>query len=98
MDEALKQSILRNPFIIRLRELRVDEDAFQELAEALRRLAAEWKGQPVIDKELASELYVVIQVMRNMLQTLRAHGSPDADRVEEMWIDLDNLVLECLVD
>lgn len=98
MDEALKQAILRNPFIVRLRDLRVDEDAFRELAEALGRLADEWKGQPRIDRELASELSVVIQVTRNMLETLRAHGSPDAERVEEMWIDLDDLVLECLVD
>lgn len=98
MDEALKESILQNPFIDRLRDLQVDEDAFRDLTAALRRLAGAWKGQPLVDKEIASDLYVVIQVTRNMLETLRAHGSPDADRVEEMWIDLDDLVLECLVD
>lgn len=98
MDEALKQSILQNPFIHRLRDLQVDEDAFRDLTAALRGLAAAWKGQPLVDKEVASELYVLTHVTRNMLERLRADASPDADRVEEMWIDLDDRVLECLVD
>jgi hypothetical protein len=96
MDEDLKRSILRNPFVDRLRDLRVDDDACRDLVDALRRLADAWRGAATIDREVASDLYVINQVTRNMLETLRGHGSPDADRVEEMWIEIDARIMDCL--
>lgn len=96
MDEALKQSILGNRFVDQIRDLRVDEQAFGELVGALRRLAEAWRGAVVIDRELAEDLYGINEVTRNMLETLRAHGSPDQDRVEEMWIELDARIIDCL--
>lgn len=96
MDEALKQSILDNRFVHQLRDLRVDEQAFGELIGALRRLAEAWRGAALIDRELAEDLYVINHVTRNMLETMRGHGSADVDRVEEMWIELDARILDCL--
>ena len=96
MDEALKQSILRNPFVERLRlEAVVDEEAYAGLCDALRRLATVWKGTRMVDRELAADLYVLAPVTRNMADVFREWGDGRADRVEETWIEIDALVLEC---
>jgi len=50
----------------------------------------------MIARELAEDLYAINQVTRNMLETMREHGSPAADRVEEMWIELDARIMDCL--
>ena len=56
MDETLKQSILRNPFVTRLRlEWVVDEDAYAALCDALRRLAG--KTQVVVPGEDEAPLH-----------------------------------------
>jgi hypothetical protein len=97
VDEALKQSILRNPFVDRLRlEMVVDEGAYRALCDALARLAQAWKGARLVDRELVQDLYVLAPITRNMADPLRERNPEIADRVEEMAMEIDALVLECL--
>lgn len=97
MDDALKQSILQNPFVTRLRlERVVDETAYRALCDALARLAQAWKGERLVDRELVQDLYVLAPITRNMADHLRQTGAGTADRVEEMAMEIDALVLECL--
>lgn len=97
MDEALKQSILRNPFVDRLRlERVVDEAAYRALCDALARLAQAWKGERLVDREVVQDLYVLAPITRNMADPLRKRSPEVADRVEEMAMEIDALVLECL--
>jgi hypothetical protein len=97
VDEALKQSFLRNPFVDRLRlEMGVDEAAYRALCDALARLAQAWKGERLVDRELVQDLYVLAPVTRNMADPLRRQSPQIADRVEEMAMEIDALVMECL--
>lgn len=97
VGEPLKHSILHNRFVNCLREDgQVDDQAYQSLREALRRLADAWRGERMIDKALAQDLYVLAPITFNVAARLRDSGDPRADEVEEMAIEIDALVLDCL--
>jgi len=92
----MKQAILNNKFLDRLRLLQVDESAYSQLSSDLRQLAIIWHDASEVDKELVAELYVIVQVTQNMAKTMLQHGDTNAERVRDMAHELDALVLECL--
>ena len=97
--EALKKRILENPFVDRLRiEMRVDEAAYEELSAMLTDLAAALRGVPLIDKELALVLYSIPQTVSNAMMSFDGHSPKPAiaGRLEDAWVELDALVLDCL--
>lgn len=96
MDDTLKQAILQNRFVDRLRgELVVDLDEYRRLCDALRALAEGWRGAVLIDREVAQDLYVLAPITANMAATIRETRPSQAEEVEEMAIEIDALVLDC---
>ena len=96
MKQELKRKILDNRFIERLRELVVDRCEYDALRGALVELADEWRGSPMVDKEVVQELYVLAPVARGMASILARHDPQGAREAEDMATELDALVLECL--
>ncbi|MGE7943587.1 hypothetical protein ACQKNB_16025 [Lysinibacillus xylanilyticus] len=81
--------------------MEIDEAAYQELIDILTNLSDELKSQKVIDKELALTLYSVPQINRNVYLTYEEHNGKATEfgnELEDIWIDLDAMVLECLID
>ena len=75
------------------------DDQFERVKALLSDLAGASRNDHVIDKDLALSLYALPQTVRNMF--LSYDGSIETrpqrfDRLEDAWIDLDALVLECL--
>lgn len=77
-----------------------DEDAFYNLCNDLKLLAKELKGSKVIDRELMLSLYSIPLVVRNMfLSFSNTEPLPEiAIKLEDAWVDLDALVVDCLSD
>ncbi|MBM6619034.1 hypothetical protein [Bacillus suaedaesalsae] len=100
MRESLKEKILNNTFVDKVRnELKVDEEEYQALNQILNELIVLLKVQKDIDKELALILYSMPQIIRNTFLSLEASNekvSDLANRLEDIWIELDELVIECL--
>lgn len=100
MRESLKEKILNNTFVDKVRnELKVDEEEYQALNQILNELIVVLKVQKDIDKELALILYSMPQIIRNTflsLETSNEKVSDLANRLEDIWIELDELVIECL--
>jgi len=75
-----------------------DEKEFHDLVKALNDLAVELKKIDCIDKELALYLYSIPQIVRNAF--LSFDGKEDnagiANKLEDAWIELDALILDCL--
>lgn len=100
MGEFLKEKILNNSFVDKVRnDMKVDEEEYQALKEILNELIGELKKQKVIDKELALILYSMPQIIRNTFLSLKTSDERVSDlnnRLEDIWIELDELVIECL--
>ena len=97
MNEALKTKILNNKFVELLRtETVIDQNEYQPLCEALKDLAKAWKGASSIDKVLMQDLYVLPQIAKNVAESLVEHQPEMAQKIEEMAMELDALVLDCL--
>lgn len=100
MDNKLKGRILNNTFVDKVRnEMVIDENEYEALREMLIMLSNELKSEQVIDKELALILYSMPQMIRNTFLSFTAHnvqGSELVSKLENIWIDLDELVIECL--
>jgi hypothetical protein len=98
--EFLKERILNNSFVDKVRsEMKVDEEEYQALKELLIELIEELKKQKVIDKELALILYSMPQIIRNTFLSLETDDEEVSDltnMLEDIWIELDELVIECL--
>lgn len=102
MNNLLKQRLLSNTFVDKVRnQMEIDEAAYQELIEIMTNLSYELKSQKVIDKELALILYSMPQIIRNVYITYEEHNGKATEfgnKLEDIWIDLDAMVLECLID
>lgn len=97
MTSILKARILDNRFILRLRnELLIDRNAFASLCADLRALAEEWREAEMVDKELVQELYILAPVTWNVGRSFVGHNPEVAAEIEDLGIELDALVLECL--
>ena len=95
-----KAEVLENRFVDRLRgEMCVDQQEYDDLCAALGRLADELASEAKIDRDLALVLYSTPQMVWNAYrQALEPDNRVEglARRLEDMWIELDALVLECL--
>ena len=102
LDNLLKQRLLRNMFVDKVRnQMEIDEAEYQELIEILSNLSGELKFRKVIDKELALLLYSMPQIIRNVFLTYEEHhgkATEFGNKLEDIWIDLDAMVLECFID
>ncbi|WP_438447650.1 hypothetical protein [Gorillibacterium sp. sgz5001074] len=99
MDDTLKQKIINNTFVDKVRnEMVIDELDYLALKETLDMLSIELKSYQVVDKELALVLYSMPQVIRNIFISFGTHdnGSGIKDRLETIWMELDELVVESL--
>ncbi|HOJ78582.1 MAG TPA: hypothetical protein PLZ08_10880 [Bacillota bacterium] len=100
MNLILKEKIKNNKFIDEvLSKMRIDEQQYQELCNLLKELATEWQNNQVIDKELALYLYCTPQMIRNVFLSFKDKNGPlpeIAKRLEDIWVELDALVIECL--
>ncbi|MFZ5987821.1 MAG: hypothetical protein ACOYWZ_11940 [Bacillota bacterium] len=100
MSIGLKEKILNNTFIDKVRnQMQIDEQQYKDLCESLETLANEWSNKEVIDKELALVLYSAPQIVRNIFLSFKEHNEPLPDiakRLEDIWVELDALVIECL--
>ena len=91
--------ILQNDYLDKLRtELIIDKKSYEELCYSLKCLAKEWKGVKNIDKRIVQELYVLAPVTKNVAESVKEYDSHLAHEIEELAIELDALVLECLAD
>lgn len=100
MDIGLKEKIMTNRFIEKVRnQMQIDEQQYTELCELLEKLAIEWKNKKDVDKELVLFLYNAPQIIRNIFLSFKEKGEPlpdIANRLEDIWVELDALVIECL--
>jgi len=97
--EELKRRIVASKFIDVLRqEMRFDEDEYARLVVHLEGLAQVMKTRGSLDKELALHLYLIPQMTRNAFLSYpdRTRDSAIASQLEDAWVDLDALVIECL--
>ena len=101
MDVALKKRILENTFVDQVRlHLKVDESEYAQLRAALTELASSLKGSRVIDRELMMYLYAAPTMIRNAFESFSGiEPLPEiAYRLEDLWVELDELVTDCLAD
>lgn len=102
MNTELKNKIIDNNFtnIARL-EMRFDNQEYNDLCFFLKELADKLSESTIIDKELASTLYGLPLVVRNIYLSF-VSGKRDEElpeialQFEDAWIELDGLVLEIL--
>ncbi len=98
MTSELKDAILNNPFTDDLMDYQLDEQAFSELCNSLEQLASAWKGESFIDKDVVMYMYHTTHIVRNRMEHFRKNRqAATADRLEDMFIELDKLFGEqCL--
>ncbi len=102
MELKLKDIILKNTFIDQIRiNMHVDESEYAKLCAALRELAISWRGRPLIEKELALELYSMPLMVRNTYLSFNKDDTKKLEivnRLEDIWVELDELVTDCFVN
>jgi hypothetical protein len=101
MTQDLKTRILENTFVDQVRaHMTVDEAEYDRLRVALTELATSLKGCAMIDRELMLSLYSMPTMVRNAFEGFSGHDPvPEiAHRLEDIWIELDELVTDCLAE
>ena len=96
----MKEEIINNHFVDKIRQnMKIDEEEYLRLCNALICLAEEWKTVKYIDKELVSYLYAISLIVRNEFLSLKENSKNDTfcDRLEDIWIELDELVANCFM-
>ena len=95
-DPDLKKRLLDNQFLIRLRcEGVIDQKEYEALRDGIVELTGQWKGQTLVDKELAQLLYILAPVCHNMADTFPERREW-SEKVHDCAIELDALVIACL--
>lgn len=97
--KAYIDKIESNKFDFDLRmNLSFNDDEYHQLVNILIDLEKEMKNHDDIPINLALGLYWLPYIVRNTLDFLKIN-KPDSDltqKLEDAWIDIDNLVLNCL--
>ncbi|MDQ3099607.1 MAG: hypothetical protein M3Q44_07735 [bacterium] len=93
--DVLKSEILANQFIYKLRlEFKIDEIEYSQLIRSLSELSLLWKSEKLIDKQLMEVLYGLPSVIREQIR--EEYPKEQQNRLIEMKIKIDGLILECL--
>ncbi len=93
----IKATIKANEFATKLREgYEIDREAFEALCTKLRGLKDIWQKQELIDKDLMSELYVIVLITYFSGQSAWEHRPDIAGEIMDMAATIDDLVLQCL--
>ena len=96
----IKEKIMSNTFVDKVRiQMVIDEEEYDILRDLLNLLSLELRIEQVIDKELALILYSMPQMIRNAFLSFQYHNVQVTDlvsRLEDIWIELDELVIQCL--
>jgi len=102
MNEAFKLAVMKSmeDFGLQVR-MHCDYDAeqFCILKTLLSELATALRDEAHIDKDLALDLYALPQIVRNMFLSYEGPATSrpaQFDRLEDAWVDIDALVLDCL--
>ncbi len=99
MEIELKQRILDNSFVDEVRmHMTFNKVAYNELRMALTDLAVTLKGSHVVDRELMLVLYAMPTMIRNAFDSIREQGTDLTGQLEDAWVELDELITNCLVD
>ena len=101
MMNGLKDKILRNTFVDQVRmNMKIDELEYEILRGHLIELAASMKGSKDIDRELMLTLFAMPTMIRNASGSFagREPRPEIALRLEDIWIELDELITDCLAD
>jgi hypothetical protein len=97
MFKEIKKEILENQFIYDLRnKFEINANELIRLKNSLIKLKAIWAEKTSIDKELMQVLYGIPMVI--LFQVERNEYSENEKKfLEDAWIDIDNLIMECLI-
>lgn len=90
---------MKNGFVDDVRiNMVFNEAEYAKLVSCLTELSLALKDSKVIDKELALYLYTIPQMIQNAyLSFSKENEKPEiAMKLEDAWIDLDALVIDCL--
>lgn len=94
----LKNRIMANSFALTVRTRMVfDQTEYDDLCKALVELADAIKGSAVIDRELMQCLYSTPMIIRNAFESFSDQKIRIAQQLEDAWVELDELVENCLV-
>ncbi|PHM22164.1 hypothetical protein [Xenorhabdus innexi] len=99
MLDKIKEEIIANNFVDEIRmSLSFNEQEYQKLVTSLAKLAEIMSEENTIDKELALYLYSIPQIVHNAYASFDGkENKPEiAMKLEEAWIELDALSIECL--
>lgn len=94
----IKDKILENTFVDRIRgEMVFDDYQYKELVNSLTELSGYLRNQTSIDKNVALVLYHIPQIVRNVFLGFDdTENSEIRKTLEDAWVELDALVLDCL--
>jgi len=98
---SIQDAIKSNRFVDRVRqEMVFDESEWQALNRALIALAEHLRAETTVEKEVALFLYTAPLMVRNAFLSygpaIQEHPAI-AFQLEDAWIELDQLVTDCLV-
>jgi hypothetical protein len=99
MLNEVKEKIIDNNFVNEIRiSMNFNVDEYNKLISNLKILSCLLKNERFIDKELALYLYEMPQMIRNAYASFdKCENKPEiALSLEEAWIELDSLVINCL--
>ncbi|MDR0173138.1 hypothetical protein [Enterobacter sichuanensis] len=95
----VKKKIIDNDFVNNVRiNMVFNDEQYNDLVSSLEEVANLLKNKEFIDKGLALYLYTIPQMIRNAYASFeQVENKPDlAFRLEDAWIELDSLVINCL--
>lgn len=95
----VKKKIIDNGFVNNVRiNLAFNDEQYNDLVSSLEGLANLLKNNDSIDKELALYLYTIPQMIRNAYASFgKVENKPDlVFKLEDAWVELDSLVINCL--
>ena len=95
VDPELKSRILSNNFVYEARYRRIDRPSYEALCTDLASLAQQWRDVPLVDKELAGHLIVVLQQARNLVD--HKQGTDQDIEAQDIHLELDRLINEVVL-
>lgn len=99
MLDDIKKKIIDNNFVNDVRiNMIFNKNEYNELISGLEDLSNYMKNKTIIEKELALYLYTIPQMIRNAYDSFdKRKNKPElALKLEDAWIELDALVIDCL--